>query len=55
MEKHRRPEIFNTDQGVQFTTADFLARLEAQGVRISTTQAVDHISTGPTTARKGFY
>ncbi len=23
MEKHGRPEIFNTDQGVQFTSADF--------------------------------
>ena len=32
---HRRPEIFNTDQGVQFTSADFLAGLEAQAVRIS--------------------
>jgi putative transposase len=30
-----RPEIFNTDQGVQFTSADFLAGLEAQEVRIS--------------------
>ena len=35
MEKHGRPEIFNTDQGVQFTSADFLAGLEAQEVRIS--------------------
>jgi hypothetical protein len=23
MEQHGRPEIFNTDQGVQFTSADF--------------------------------
>ena len=30
MEQHGRPEIFNTDQGVQFTSADFLAGLEAQ-------------------------
>ena len=29
MEQHGRPEIFNTDQGVQFTSADFLAGLEA--------------------------
>src|ERR1700690_3941828 len=35
MEKYGRPEIFNTDQGVQFTSADFLAGLEAQEVRIS--------------------
>jgi putative transposase len=35
MEQHGRPEIFNTDQGVQFTSADFLAELEAQAVRIS--------------------
>jgi len=35
METHGRPEIFNTDQGVQFTSADFLAGLEAQAVRIS--------------------
>lgn len=35
MGKHGRPEIFNTDQGVQFTSADFLAELGAEGVRIS--------------------
>jgi putative transposase len=35
MEQHGRPEIFNTDQGVQFTSTDFLAELEAQAVRIS--------------------
>ena len=28
-----RPEIFNTDQGVQFTSAAFTGRLEAAGVR----------------------
>ena len=33
--RHGRPEIFNTDQGVQFTSADFLAGLEAKQVRIS--------------------
>lgn len=30
-----RPEIFNTDQGVQFTSNRFTARLEAVGIRIS--------------------
>jgi putative transposase len=30
-----RPEIFNTDQGSQFTSAAFTGRLEAAGVRIS--------------------
>jgi putative transposase len=32
---HGRPEIFNTDQGVQFTSREFTGRLEAAGVRIS--------------------
>ena len=35
LERHGPPDIFNTDQGVQFTSADFLAELEARGVRIS--------------------
>jgi putative transposase len=35
MEKHGKPEIFNTDQGVQFTSADFLVDLQTQGVGIS--------------------
>jgi putative transposase len=30
-----RPDIFNTDQGVQFTAAAFTGRLEAVGVRVS--------------------
>jgi hypothetical protein len=30
-----RPEIFNTDQGAQFTSAVFTDKLEAAGVRIS--------------------
>lgn len=30
-----QPEIFNTDQGAQFTSADFTKRLEAEGIRIS--------------------
>jgi putative transposase len=32
---HGRPEIFNTDQGVQFTSAGFVDEFEAAGVRIS--------------------
>jgi putative transposase len=35
MDRHGQPEIFNTDQGVQFTSADFLGELEPRGVRIS--------------------
>lgn len=30
-----KPEIFNTDQGVQFTCAAFIEQLESQGIRIS--------------------
>ena len=30
-----RPEIFNTDQGVQFTSTAFTSRLQAEGVAIS--------------------
>lgn len=30
-----KPEIFNTDQGVQFTAAAFIEQLEAEGVRVS--------------------
>ncbi len=33
--RHGRPEIFNTDQGSQFTSNDFTGALEAAGVRIS--------------------
>ena len=29
------PEVFNTDQGVQFTSAAFTGRLEAAGVQVS--------------------
>jgi putative transposase len=35
MAKHGQPEIFNTDQGVQFTSAAFLEQLDTAGVRIS--------------------
>ena len=33
--RHGRPEIFNTDQGVQFTSAGFLDELENHGIRVS--------------------
>ena len=32
---HGRPEVFNTDQGVQFTAAAFTSRLETAGVQVS--------------------
>jgi len=35
MERHGRPEIFNTDQGVQFTSGAWLDELASGGVRIS--------------------
>lgn len=31
----RDPEVFNTDQGVQFTSLEFTGRLERSGIRIS--------------------
>ncbi len=34
-EMHGPPEIFNTDQGVQFTSAAFVDELASRGVRIS--------------------
>jgi putative transposase len=33
--RHGRPEIFNTDQGAQFTAVEFTARLQAQQIAIS--------------------
>jgi putative transposase len=33
--RHGKPEIFNTDQGVQFTSAGFIDELAAGGIRIS--------------------
>jgi len=33
--EHREPEIFNTDQGVQFTSHSFTERLESAEVKIS--------------------
>lgn len=35
MARHGVPEIFNSDQGVQFTSEEFVAVLERAGVRIS--------------------
>ena len=32
---HGRPEMFNTDQGAQFTSQAFTARLKQEGIRIS--------------------
>lgn len=31
----RKPEIFHSDQGCQFTSADFVARLQAKAIQIS--------------------
>jgi putative transposase len=31
----RQPEIFHSDQGCQFTSGDFVARLQAEEIRIS--------------------
>jgi putative transposase len=33
--QHGRPEIFNTDQGAQFTAHEFTNTLEAAGIRVS--------------------
>ncbi len=30
-----KPEIFNSDQGVQFTSAEFTTRLQSAGIQIS--------------------
>jgi len=35
MDRHGPPDIFNTDQGAQFTSSDFVGELETRGVRIS--------------------
>ena len=35
MDRYAQPEIFNTDQGVQFTSAAFVDELAGRGVRIS--------------------
>ena len=41
-----RPEIFNTDQGAQFTSLDFTERLVSAGIQISMDgrgRALDHV------------
>jgi putative transposase len=35
LSKYGKPEIFNTDQGSQFTSIDFTGCLKQEGVRIS--------------------
>ena len=35
LDRHGPPEIFNTDPGAQFTSADFVGALEGRGVRVS--------------------
>ena len=35
LEGGRRPEVFHSDQGCQFTSGDFVARLQAEGIKIS--------------------
>jgi len=35
LSKNEKPEIFNTDQGSQFTSEAFTARLKEEGIRIS--------------------
>jgi putative transposase len=35
LEGGRRPEIFHFDQGCQFTSGDFVARLQAEAIKIS--------------------
>ena len=35
LECGRQPEIFHSDQGCQFTSGEFLARLQAKGIKIS--------------------
>jgi putative transposase len=35
MDRYGQPEIFNTDQGAQFTSLDFVGELAGRGVRIS--------------------
>ncbi len=31
----RKPEIFHSDQGFQFTSGDFVVRLQAEAIQIS--------------------
>ena len=34
LENERKPEIFHSDQGCQFTSGDFVARLQAEEIKI---------------------
>lgn len=46
LERYGIPEIFNTDQGSQFTSAEFTSLLESKGIRISMDgkgRAIDNI------------
>jgi putative transposase len=46
LEVYGVPEIFNTDQGSQFTSAEFMPLLESRGIRISMDgkgRAIDNI------------
>jgi putative transposase len=42
---HGRPDVFNTDQGVQFTTEAFTGRLESAGVAVSISVVVGQWTT----------
>ena len=35
LQSGRRPEIFHSDQGCQFTSADYVAKLQAEDIKIS--------------------
>ena len=35
LDRHGPPEVFNTDQGAQFTSTGFVGELESRGVRVS--------------------
>jgi putative transposase len=35
LEGGRKPQIFHSDQGCQFTSGDFVARLQTEGIKIS--------------------
>jgi putative transposase len=35
LEGGRKPQVFHSDQGCQFTSSDFVARLQAEGIQIS--------------------
>ncbi len=46
LEKHGKPEIFNSDQGSQFTSKEFISRLKAKRISISMDgkgRAIDNI------------